>query len=54
MSLCDKTLRQWLDEQTEPIPSSMIEGIITQILSGISYIHSKDMVHHDIKVIKNY
>ena len=51
MALCDKTLREWLDERVDPTPQPMIAAIVMQILNGLDYIHSLDIVHHDIKVI---
>ncbi|KAG7208659.1 hypothetical protein KM043_014863 [Ampulex compressa] len=49
MALCDKTLKQWLDERVDVTPPSTIMAILTQILCGLDYIHSRNIVHHDIK-----
>ncbi|XP_017758254.1 PREDICTED: eukaryotic translation initiation factor 2-alpha kinase 1-like isoform X2 [Eufriesea mexicana] len=49
MALCEKTLQQWLDERMEMTPQAMIIAILTQILCGLDYIHSRGIVHHDIK-----
>ncbi|XP_043510018.1 eukaryotic translation initiation factor 2-alpha kinase 1-like isoform X2 [Frieseomelitta varia] len=48
MALCEKTLQQWLDERMEITPQTII-AILTQILHGLDYIHSRGIVHHDIK-----
>ncbi|XP_076750522.1 eukaryotic translation initiation factor 2-alpha kinase 1 isoform X2 [Xylocopa sonorina] len=49
MALCEKTLQQWLDERIEMTPQAMIITILTQIVCGLDYIHSREIVHHDIK-----
>lgn len=54
MQLCYQTLRQWLDVRNlNSDPSVDIEeslNIFSQIAQGVEFIHSKGIVHHDIKV----
>ncbi|XP_076638827.1 eukaryotic translation initiation factor 2-alpha kinase 1 isoform X2 [Colletes latitarsis] len=49
MTLCEKTLQQWLDERIELTSQAMIIAVLTQVLCGLDYIHSCGIVHHDIK-----
>ncbi|KAF5270509.1 hypothetical protein FQA39_LY08387 [Lamprigera yunnana] len=58
MALCQTTLKQWLETRNQAgfqndvlvskSANSVIE-ILRQLLVGIEYIHSKRIVHHDIK-----
>ena len=54
MQLCERTLRQWLDIRNtqEPAVVNVMQSvaIFQQIVSGVCYIHSQSIVHHDIKV----
>ncbi|CAH0550069.1 unnamed protein product [Brassicogethes aeneus] len=64
MALCQSTLKQWLEKRNEiernskgalvPINNQKVRfktnmEILMQLLKGIEYIHSKGIVHHDIK-----
>lgn len=54
MQLCERTLRQWLDIRNARKPAivdmKQSIAIFQQIVSGVCYIHSQSIVHHDIKV----
>lgn len=52
MQLCDETLKGWMDKRrtfNEPINIALAISIIMQAATGIQYIHSCNIVHHDIK-----
>ncbi|CAG9858261.1 unnamed protein product [Phyllotreta striolata] len=61
MALCHSTLKQWLEKRNEvsdpetaivPLNGTSINTvnqIFMQLLKGLEYIHSKGVVHHDIK-----
>ncbi|XP_069698576.1 eukaryotic translation initiation factor 2-alpha kinase 1-like [Periplaneta americana] len=53
MQLCERTLKEWLDwrnAQTPPVVDlKQSVAIFQQIVSGVCYIHSQNIVHHDIK-----
>lgn len=60
MELCDtRTLRVWIDEKnTADVKTSLRDSkrreesltIAEQIVSGVDYIHSKRLIHRDLKV----
>ncbi|KAK4879234.1 hypothetical protein RN001_007380 [Aquatica leii] len=64
MALCQTTLKQWLEKRNEAsvgndaalvsknlnqVHYETVMEILRQLLLGIEYIHSKKIVHHDIK-----
>ncbi|XP_011698516.1 PREDICTED: eukaryotic translation initiation factor 2-alpha kinase 1-like isoform X2 [Wasmannia auropunctata] len=49
MALCEQTLEKWLHGKISATPEPMVRAIFQQIVSGVNYIHSQDIIHHDIK-----
>nr|XP_018902325.1 PREDICTED: eukaryotic translation initiation factor 2-alpha kinase 1-like [Bemisia tabaci] len=52
MQLCKQTLRQWLHSRnsSHKAPNLRLSfNLFEQVISGVEYIHSKNIVHHDIK-----
>ncbi|KAL0271850.1 UNVERIFIED_CONTAM: hypothetical protein PYX00_008815 [Menopon gallinae] len=52
MQLCDETLREWLNKrnaENDSIDLPLCLEIMIQATKGVEYIHSCNIVHHDIK-----
>lgn len=49
MSLCEQTLEEWMRGRINGTPEPMIKAILQQTFCGIDYMHSQNVVHHDIK-----
>jgi hypothetical protein len=57
MRLCDFTLKYWLKHRNEQIfaskahlDESMCASLFRQIVCGVEYLHSKSIIHRDLKV----
>lgn len=59
MELCARTLKAWIDEKNNPNDKKSQQDskrrkesldIAKQIVSGVEYIHSKKLLHRDLKV----
>ncbi|CAD8047115.1 unnamed protein product [Paramecium sonneborni] len=49
MELCDFTLKEFIDKVERKIEKDLIKSIFKQILEGISYMHSNQYIHRDLK-----
>lgn len=50
MTLCEQTLQDWMCDRINATPVPVAKTVLEQLLCGINYIHSQNVVHHDIKV----
>jgi cyclin-dependent kinase 10 len=50
MEYCEQDLASLLDNLNKPFTESEVKCIILQLLRGLDYLHSKYIVHRDIKV----
>lgn len=54
MELCDKTLKKWIEKRNELDKDDErrvdSRALAQQIVSGVEYIHSKNLIHRDLKV----
>lgn len=50
MALCEQTLENWMRGRINGTPLPVISEVFQQILRGVDYMHSQNVVHHDIKV----
>uniref|UniRef100_A0A8D2DCZ5 Eukaryotic translation initiation factor 2 alpha kinase 2 n=1 Tax=Sciurus vulgaris TaxID=55149 RepID=A0A8D2DCZ5_SCIVU len=51
MELCDKgTLDQWIENRRQNVPDKALAlELFEQIAKGVDYIHSKELIHRDLK-----
>lgn len=49
MEYCLTSLRSFLDHQSGPLDTTMIQTIFQQIVYGLSYLHQQRVIHQDIK-----
>lgn len=52
MEFCDKgTLQQWLEKRNRSQEDkALVLELFEQIVTGVDYIHSKGLIHRDLKV----
>ncbi|XP_059350588.1 uncharacterized protein LOC130693049 isoform X2 [Daphnia carinata] len=52
MELCEGSLKDYVEGKLERIPKHSLEDkiLISQVALGIAYIHSKDIIHKDLKL----
>lgn len=50
MEYCEQDLASLLDNMTSPFSESEVKCIVMQVLKGLQYLHSRYIVHRDLKV----
>ncbi|KAL4434759.1 hypothetical protein ABPG74_017179 [Tetrahymena malaccensis] len=50
MNLCQCSLQDWIDKNTQPINDMLFLHYVNQIIDGIEYLHNKDYVLRDLSV----
>lgn len=50
MEYCEQDLASLLDNMSQPFSESEVKCIILQVLQGLKYMHTRYIIHRDIKV----